>query len=81
MKLNAEHRRALALLAGTPRGCTESLMMAHGFKVEMTAFDVRIRQNRTYGRSKRCSRWTHCGLRLCIAAVMYSRGQEDEDHR
>jgi hypothetical protein len=41
MKLNAEHRRALALLAGTPRGCTESLMMAHGFKVEMLAGLVR----------------------------------------
>jgi hypothetical protein len=41
MKLNAEHRRALALLAGTPRGCTESLMMAHGFKVEILAALVR----------------------------------------
>ena len=41
MNLHAEHRRALALLAGTPRGCTESLMMAHGFKIEMLAGLVR----------------------------------------
>jgi hypothetical protein len=29
--LNAEHRRALRLLADAPHGCTVSIMLAHGF--------------------------------------------------
>jgi hypothetical protein len=29
--LNAEHRRALKLLADAPDGCTISIMLAHGF--------------------------------------------------
>jgi hypothetical protein len=29
--LNAEHRRALKLLADAPHGCTISIMLAHGF--------------------------------------------------
>jgi hypothetical protein len=30
-RLNAEHRRALRLLADAPHGCTVSIMLAHGF--------------------------------------------------
>jgi hypothetical protein len=30
-KLSDEQRRALQLLARSPNGCTEALMMAHGF--------------------------------------------------
>jgi hypothetical protein len=29
--LNADQRRALELLAGSPEGCTETLLGAHGF--------------------------------------------------
>jgi hypothetical protein len=28
-------RRALRLLAGAPHGCTEAMMLAHGFTVEV----------------------------------------------
>jgi hypothetical protein len=31
----AEQDRALRLLAGSPLGCTEAIMLAHGFRVEM----------------------------------------------
>jgi hypothetical protein len=31
-KLSDEMRRGLRLLAGTPNGCTEAVMPAHGFK-------------------------------------------------
>jgi len=31
MRLTAEQRRALRLLAGNPRGCTEAILLAHGF--------------------------------------------------
>ena len=37
MTLSAEQRRALELLAMSPRGFTESIMMAHGFAIEMLA--------------------------------------------
>ena len=30
MALSTEQRRALEMLAGSPHGCTESIMMAHG---------------------------------------------------
>ena len=30
----AEQNRALRLLAGSPHGCTEAIMLAHGFTVE-----------------------------------------------
>jgi hypothetical protein len=30
MAVSTERRRALEMLAGSPRGCTESIMMAHG---------------------------------------------------
>jgi hypothetical protein len=33
--LSAEQRRALRVLAGNPLGCTEAIMLAHGFKSEM----------------------------------------------
>jgi hypothetical protein len=35
--LTDEQRRALRLLAGSPNGCTEALMMAHGFVLVMLA--------------------------------------------
>jgi hypothetical protein len=38
---DADQRRALKLLAGSPRGCTESIMLAHGFRIEMLAQLVR----------------------------------------
>jgi hypothetical protein len=34
LKLTHVHRRALELLAGSAAGCTEALMLAHGFTVE-----------------------------------------------
>jgi hypothetical protein len=34
-KLTAERLRALLLLARNPNGCTEAMMMAHGFTTEM----------------------------------------------
>jgi hypothetical protein len=37
MKLTDEQRRALRLLAGSPGGCTEAIMLAHGFTIEMLA--------------------------------------------
>jgi hypothetical protein len=39
--LNADRRSALALLAGSPDGCTEAVMLAHGFKLELLADLVR----------------------------------------
>jgi hypothetical protein len=33
--LRAESRRALQLLVGSPTGCTEALMLAHGFSAEL----------------------------------------------
>jgi hypothetical protein len=34
-ELTDEQRRALRLLARSPNGCTEALLMAHGFPTEM----------------------------------------------
>jgi hypothetical protein len=34
-KLNDEQRRALRHLARSPNGCTEALLMAHGFELRM----------------------------------------------
>jgi hypothetical protein len=34
-KLTDEELRALLLLARSPNGCTEALLMAHGFPTEM----------------------------------------------
>jgi hypothetical protein len=41
-RLTDEQRRALRLLAGSPNGCTEAILMAHGFHLAMLgklAFD------------------------------------------
>jgi hypothetical protein len=39
--ISAEQRRALRLLAGSPLGCTEAILLAHGFKTELLALLVR----------------------------------------
>jgi hypothetical protein len=39
--ISAELRRALRLLAGNPLGCTEAILLAHGFKTELLALLVR----------------------------------------
>jgi hypothetical protein len=36
-KLTDEQRRALRLLAHSPDGCTEAIMLAHGLKLEVLA--------------------------------------------
>jgi hypothetical protein len=41
MNPNAERRRALELLAGAAQGSTETIMFAHGFKVELLVDLVR----------------------------------------
>jgi hypothetical protein len=53
-KLTDEQRRALQLLARSPNGCTEALMMAHGFEVAMLS---RLVLKRTCG----CRRSQHDG--------------------
>jgi hypothetical protein len=40
-RVSREQRRALKKLAGTPRGLTEHLLIAHGFSVEMLSGLVR----------------------------------------
>lgn len=37
MRLTADQHRALRLLAGNPRGVTEAMMLAHGFRSQMLA--------------------------------------------
>jgi len=37
MTVSAEQRRVLQLLAGSPDGCTEAIVLAYGFKMEMLA--------------------------------------------
>ena len=39
--LSAEQRRALWLLAGSLHGCTEAILLAHGFTIEMLIVLVR----------------------------------------
>jgi hypothetical protein len=39
--LNGEQRRALDMLAGSPHGCTEAALRAHGFTVRLLAKIVR----------------------------------------
>jgi hypothetical protein len=39
--ISADQRRALRLLAGSPLGCTEAILLAHGFKAELLAALVR----------------------------------------
>ncbi len=41
MILSAEQRRALELLAGSPRGCTKARLLADGFTVDMLTDLVR----------------------------------------
>jgi hypothetical protein len=36
-RLRDDYRRALRLLAASPEGATESLLLAHGFKLELNA--------------------------------------------
>jgi hypothetical protein len=40
-KRNADRRRALKLLAASPDGCTEAIMLAHGFTADMLADMIR----------------------------------------
>jgi hypothetical protein len=39
--LSTEHRRALMMLAGSPGGCTEILLRAHGFRPDFVSQLVR----------------------------------------
>ena len=41
MKLTAEQRRALGVLAGSQRGATDALLLVYGFDTEMLAGLVR----------------------------------------
>jgi hypothetical protein len=41
MAVSREQRRALRLLAGSPLGVTEAIMLAHGFTIEMLTVLVR----------------------------------------
>jgi hypothetical protein len=43
MAMRAERHRALQLLAGSPLGVTEAIMLAHGFTIEMLTVLVRDR--------------------------------------
>jgi hypothetical protein len=38
---DAEQKRALQLLVGSPHGCTEAIMLAHGFATELLVDLVR----------------------------------------
>ena len=38
---NAKHRRALALLASSAHGCTEAILLAHGFSIPLLVELVR----------------------------------------
>jgi hypothetical protein len=40
-ELSGEQRRALEILAGSPHGCTEETLRAHGFTVRLLAGIVR----------------------------------------
>jgi hypothetical protein len=40
-KPDADRRRALRVLAASPDGCTEALMLAHGFKLDLLIDMVR----------------------------------------
>jgi hypothetical protein len=40
-QLSSEHRRALLMLAGSPGGCTEVLLRAHGFRPDFVSQLVR----------------------------------------
>ena len=40
-RLGADQRRALRLLVGSSHGCTEAILLAHGFTIEMLIVLVR----------------------------------------
>jgi hypothetical protein len=40
-RLSADQRRAFRLLAGSSHGCTEAILLAHGFTIEMLIVLVR----------------------------------------
>jgi hypothetical protein len=40
--LSSEHRRALTMPAGSPGGCTELLLRAHGFRPDFVSQLVRV---------------------------------------
>jgi hypothetical protein len=42
-----DRRRALGLLAASPDGCTEAIMLAHGFTVEHRADQRRVRNGKS----------------------------------
>ena len=41
-KRNAERRRALELLAASPGGCTEAIVLAHGFTTDFLLDLIRV---------------------------------------
>jgi hypothetical protein len=41
MAMSRDRHRALRLLAGSPHGCTEAILFAHGFTTEMLTILVR----------------------------------------
>jgi hypothetical protein len=52
---DADRRRALKLLAASPDGCTEAIMLAHGFTADMLAELARVGlTTATTERSARC---------------------------
>jgi hypothetical protein len=66
-KPDADRRRALALLAGAPDGCTEPLLVAHGLAVELLADIVRAGLTTAKGASAcRAAIWS-AGFRKCPA--------------
>ena len=63
MILSAEQRRALELLAGSPRGCTRARLLADGFTVDMLADLVREGLVTTQRDTLRVGRRTRVGGR------------------
>ena len=55
--LSAEQRRALWLLASSSHGCTEAILLAHGFTIEMSILLV------GYGLATATSEIVHAGRR------------------
>jgi hypothetical protein len=56
--LTDEQRRALQLLARSPSGCTEALLMAHGFEVAMLSrLAVAVDHSTTAGRRRMKVTW------------------------
>jgi hypothetical protein len=55
--LTVDHRRALVLLASCPEGCTESVMRAHGFRVEQIV--ALVRAGRAHAQTERIFAGVH----------------------